>query len=85
MLETKKVSEEPTLPLLVLFVRSFLRALCGLKFFLHSVYPKAFLTTMNTMRIAHKGLGGAKYSTLGARCGYSPMRFNPLIRTICLS
>ena len=30
------------------------------------------------MRIAHKGLGGAKYSTLGARCGYSPMRFNPL-------
>ena len=27
-------------------------------------------------------LGGAKHSTLGARCGYSPMRFNPLIRFI---
>ena len=54
MLETKKVSEEPTLPLLVHFVRSFLCAPGGLKFFLHSVYSKAFLTTQNTMRIAHK-------------------------------
>ncbi len=37
------------------------------------------------MRIAHKGLGGAKYSNLDARCGYSPMRFNPFIRNFNLS